>query len=391
MPSDVWPGAEDPPFLPSKDDDACQGAPAWTAELHAADLLRALRAAGFRGELRDVRIASRNALGRVARLRLDGLRPDRDLRPGPARRGRAHAGLAAHQEHGVRSAEAGRRLPVQRPRVRSRRRHVRHRLGAARRAGRGPPKTSLRAISPASRSARLGASAPTTTDAAGASIADDAAPARPPCRRQTPGPSGTGVLSVTGRRWRSRCRTKTKAATPSSKSRRSRARRAGRRARRRAASRDASFPPDDRRLRAATGQPWFTSGAIVNDELHLLPLAVLRDRGVLDRTIRHELVHLMVDGPLKDRPAWVREGARSTSRIRNRRRRSKPSARRARPTTSCVQPVSVGALSNAYARAKACFARQIQFRTDLARRPMSARLTSGRARSACRTLFFSAS
>ena len=33
LPSDVWPGADDPPYLPSKDDDACQGAPAWTAEL----------------------------------------------------------------------------------------------------------------------------------------------------------------------------------------------------------------------------------------------------------------------------------------------------------------------------------------------------------------------
>jgi stage II sporulation protein D len=39
--------------------------------------LRALRAAGFRGNrLRGVRIASRNGSGRVARLTLDGLRPD---------------------------------------------------------------------------------------------------------------------------------------------------------------------------------------------------------------------------------------------------------------------------------------------------------------------------
>ena len=76
LPSDVWPGADDPPYLPSKDDDACRGAPAWTAELHEADLQRALRASGFRGDLHDVKIASRNASGRVARLKLDGLRPD---------------------------------------------------------------------------------------------------------------------------------------------------------------------------------------------------------------------------------------------------------------------------------------------------------------------------
>jgi len=47
----------------------------------------------------------------------------------------------------------------------------------------------------------------------------------------------------------------------------------------------------------------------VRGELHLLPLAVLRDRGVLDRTLRHELVHLMTDSALGTRPMWVREGA----------------------------------------------------------------------------------
>ena len=41
-----------------------------------SDLLRALRAGGFRGDrLRDVRIASRNASGRVAQLTLEGLQP----------------------------------------------------------------------------------------------------------------------------------------------------------------------------------------------------------------------------------------------------------------------------------------------------------------------------
>ena len=75
-PSNVWPGAEDPSFLPSQADDACQGAPAWTAAIHDGDLLRALRAAGFRGSrLRDARIAERNGSGRVARLTLDGLKP----------------------------------------------------------------------------------------------------------------------------------------------------------------------------------------------------------------------------------------------------------------------------------------------------------------------------
>jgi stage II sporulation protein D len=76
IPSAVWPGAEDPPFLPSRDDDACQGAPAWSATISEADLFRAFRAGGLRGDrLRGVRIASRDASGRVAQLGLDGLEP----------------------------------------------------------------------------------------------------------------------------------------------------------------------------------------------------------------------------------------------------------------------------------------------------------------------------
>src|SRR5438093_343610 len=47
LPSEVWAGAENPPFLPSRPDDGCLGAPVWTAQLADRDLLRALRAAGF--------------------------------------------------------------------------------------------------------------------------------------------------------------------------------------------------------------------------------------------------------------------------------------------------------------------------------------------------------
>src|SRR5262249_16630809 len=49
VPSDVWPGHDDPPYLPARADPACEGAPLWTADLREKDLLRALRAAGFRG------------------------------------------------------------------------------------------------------------------------------------------------------------------------------------------------------------------------------------------------------------------------------------------------------------------------------------------------------
>jgi hypothetical protein len=99
----------------------------------------------------------------------------------------------------------------------------------------------------------------------------------------------------------------------------------------------------------------------------LLPLAVLRQRGVLDRTIRHQLVHVMADSVLGKRPAWVREGAA----IYFAGERPIPGvapgrpAPRFEPRPSCpddnelLHPVSVGALTNAYTRARDCFGRQI--------------------------------
>ena len=71
--------------------------------------------------------------GPLARGRPD---PGRNLRAGSARRRRPDARLAAHQEHDVRAALAGDRVPVHRPRVWPRRRPVRHRLDEPRRARR---------------------------------------------------------------------------------------------------------------------------------------------------------------------------------------------------------------------------------------------------------------
>ena len=76
VPSAVWPGFNDPPFLPSRRDEACEGEPEWSADIPAADLARAFQAAGYRGTLRRLHIESRNRSGRVSRLKLDGLSPD---------------------------------------------------------------------------------------------------------------------------------------------------------------------------------------------------------------------------------------------------------------------------------------------------------------------------
>ncbi len=106
----------------------------------------------------------------------------------------------------------------------------------------------------------------------------------------------------------------------------------------------------------ATGQPWWVSGATDGGEIDLLPVTVLRQQGQLERTIRHEVTHALLDGALAKRPMWVREGAAAYYA------RSQPTppgrSRVACPTEAeLTRPLSAGAQRDAYARAEACFAR----------------------------------
>jgi SpoIID/LytB domain protein len=383
LPSDVWPGAEDPPYLPSKDDDACQGAPAWTAELHETDVVRALRAAGFRGELRDLSIGSRNASGRVARLRLEGLRPDQisgqDFRVAIGRTlGWQHVKSTAFDlrkkdgsyrfsghgsGHGVGMCVVGSARLAERG-VSAEAILARYFPGL-RISGTVSPRGSdpgLTRVGPRSENGEKPAEKPPVLAPreTGVRPGSDPGSGRGVGTRSVPGGAGDILLSLPdddeGERGALLTRTTT-------------ARDDLARALDVAPPRvTLRFHPTTDDYERVTGQPWFTSGAIVKNEVHLLPLAVLRDRGVLDRTIRHELVHLMADAALDKRPAWVREGAAiyfAGEQILPGEQRQRP-AFKPEPRASCpddnelLHPVSVGALSNAYARARACFAKQIQ-------------------------------
>ena len=346
LPSDVWPGAEDPPFLPSRQDDACQGAPAWTAEIQASDLARALRASGFRGELRDVRVASRNASGRVARLRLDGMRPDemsgQDLR-----------------------VAVGRTLGWQH--IKSTAFELRRKDGSYRFSGHGSGHGVGLCVIGSARLAERG----TTADEIlaryfpGLEISGEV---RSQTRVRTgvrlqpdPGLTPEVLIALPDDDEGERATITKQALT----ARDELAKALGVAVPPRVTLR---FHPTTDDYEHATGQAWFTSGAVVNGEIHLLPLTVLRDRGVLDRTIRHELVHILTDAALGTRPAWVREGAaiyfageQPIPGEASQRPAFKPQARASCPGDNELrQPVSVGALSNAYARARVCFAKQIQ-------------------------------
>jgi len=355
IPSDVWPGHEDPPYLPSRSDDACGGAPEWTAELRAGDLARALRASGFHGgALRDMRVVSRNESGRVARLQLDGLDPrsvsGQDLRVAVGRTlGWQHIKSAAFDVrrngdvyrfsghgsgHGVglcvigsaNLAEQGRTaaqilaryFPGLDVSVGSARSTASAR-GAAGASTRGRP-----ANAPAApMDETIAVSLPDEDEGERATIVRESVAARDALARALGVPAPARLTL--------------------------------------------RFHPTTGDYERATGRAWFTSGASVNGEVHLLPLATLRERGVLERTIRHELVHVMADGALAGRPAWVKEGAalyfggEQTLPGASPPRSPFPATSRAAcpSDNELVNPVSAGALANAYARARACFTRQI--------------------------------
>ncbi len=366
IPSNVWPGADDPPYLPTQEDDGCAGAPAWTADLADTDLARALRASGFRGDrLRSVRILSRNSSGRVARLRLDGMRPDeisgQDLRMAVGRtlgwqfikstafelddRGGTYHFAGHGAGHGVGMCVIGS-------------------VGLAARGidapailGRYFPGLTIASLEP-----RFVAAPPMIVPAPPARPATPALPARPapPARAVSSAPAGV-VVSLPDEDEGERNAVSRLAA----RARDDIARVLGVPAPPQVVIRVHPTTGDYERV---TGQAWFTSGAVVAGELHILPLATLRDRDALERTIRHELVHVMTNEALGNRPAWVREGAAMyftgerpiPGEPAGQPRLVRPEPRAACPAdTELLRPVSIGALSNAYARASACFAKQI--------------------------------
>src|SRR4029079_12545001 len=109
----------------------------------------------------------------------------------------------------------------------------------------------------------------------------------------------------------------------------------------------------------ATGQPWWVSGATDGAAIDLLPLTVLHQRGQLDRTIRHEIAHALLDGELEKRPMWVREGAAAYYANPASAKAPKPAKVLCPTDNELLRPVSAGAQREAYARAEACFARAI--------------------------------
>ena len=118
------------------------------------------------------------------------------------------------------------------------------------------------------------------------------------------------------------------------------------------------FHPTVESYQRTTGQSWLTAAATHDRDIHFVPLSVLRQRGALEATIRHELVHVLTEPAFAGRPLWVREGAAEYfSGERSDRDRV---ADTACPTDRDLRrPASREALAVAYRRAAGCFAAQI--------------------------------
>ena len=58
-----------------------------------------------------------------------------------------------------------------------------------------------------------------------------------------------------------------------------------------------------------TGQPWWAAAATKGNRIELQPLPLLKRRGVLWTTLRHELAHAVIDAVSHNRaPRWLAEG-----------------------------------------------------------------------------------
>jgi len=364
--SQVWPGAMD--YGHPDRDEACAGEAPWANEMRVADVERALRAAGMRGgRLRGLRVLQRNASGRVVRLRAEGFTPPEisgtDFRMAIGRVGGWQ--LVKSTAFDVERTGSG---------FRFRGRGFGHGVGlcvvgAGVRASQGATAAAILrfyfpglSIGPATAVATIAAPASGMPIAAGAGTLPPATPSPATSTAATaPAVAAPAAVRVTDVLIALPVAEEGERATLLSLIRRARDATAKATGRPAPSTLRVTVHPNVESFGRATGQPWWVSAATTGTEIDVLPIALLKQRGQLERTLQHEVVHAMLDQALASRPMWVREGAAIYfSRDASQRGDAGTTSRVSCPTDAdLLQPVSAGAQRDAYARAEACFARAV--------------------------------
>ena len=331
LPSDVWPRAQDQPFLSRHRDESCRRTPEWDSEIAAAELLRAFRTAGFRGDaIRDLRVVRRSGSGRAAVVALDGLDPETitgdQLRLAVGRTlgwqlVKSTAFEVTRTALGYRFTGRGSGHGVGLCVV-----------GSAQMAAEGANAAKILAeYFPGTRIERLAAPQPGTMDDVRIDLA-------------LPALSQGSAEDVQRLVRRALADIASRAGVPLP------------------AALQLVFHPTFESYTRQTKRPWWTAAATVGERIDLVPLAVLQERQILEPTLRHELAHLVTAAALAGRPVWVREGAAiylSGERV------GPPTVVAGRTNTLCpsdhelLRSESPAALRDAYARAAACYSRQI--------------------------------
>ncbi len=366
----VWRGASDPTYLPSKADPACVGESAWHDEISARDVLRALKAGGFTGDsLRGLSVSQRSASGRVAWLRVDGLSPNQvsgdNLRMLVGRTlgwqhlrstlfdvartdtGFAFSGTGAG--HGV-------GLCV---------------VGAAARAREGSTAEDiLRNYFPGLAFQKL-----TTVDSPKSAARDQM--------------DGTSGLQSGEQRRADMTAGPTRLSTSSDSSPTVQLRislpqqdeplrgdamvSASLALRQVRAALDVTtdtlpvalrFHPTVESYQRATGLPWYTAGATHERTIELLPFGVLRQRGLLESTLRHEFAHALTNERLQGAPLWMHEGvavwaSRGPSAAAQTPAGPVPAAMKCPSDAELTKASSGEAIQRLYEQAAQCYGREL--------------------------------
>ncbi|MEW5981435.1 MAG: SpoIID/LytB domain-containing protein [Acidobacteriota bacterium] len=267
-PSVVWASARDVAYLSARPDPACASEPGWESRVPEVRLRRVLQAAGLRGgPVRDLRVADRTSSGRARRLKVEGMVPEL-------------------VDAGAFRLAAGRTLGWQT--IKSALFDIRRTSDGYRFVGKGMGHGVGMCVRGAA-----------NRSAGGASREAILAFYFPGLRIGSTPASVRVVLPEEDRDALATVRRSVAAALDDL------ARKLGVTE---SPEVEIRFHPTVDAYARATGLPWWTSARTSGARIDLLPLGVLRKRSTLESTLRHELVHVLTDEVLRDRPLWVREG-----------------------------------------------------------------------------------